>query len=64
MLRLDESSRPPLQPLVDHFHVSKADIIRHLITHSTDTDFPTSWHMRAAERRAQQVWPSRTSNRT
>jgi hypothetical protein len=42
MLRLDEPARKQLQHLVDHFAVTKAEIIRHLIAHSTDEDFPTS----------------------
>jgi hypothetical protein len=33
---------------------AKADIIRQLITQAKPEDFPKSWQMRAAERRAQQ----------
>jgi len=51
MLRLGEASRKQLQYLVDHFHVSKAQIIRQLIEQATPEDFPKSWQMKAAERR-------------
>jgi hypothetical protein len=51
MLRLDEPSRINLQDLIDHFHLPKATIIRHLLIQATPQDFPKSWHMRAAERR-------------
>jgi hypothetical protein len=52
-----------LWPLT-HFAVSKAKIIRQLIAQANDEDFPPSWQMRAAERRAPQPRPSHTSNRT
>lgn len=52
MLRLDEPSRINLQDLVDHFHLPKATIIRQLLIQATPQDFPKSWHMSAAERRA------------
>jgi predicted transcriptional regulator len=55
MLRLDEPSREQLQHLVERFDVSKAEIIRQLIAQANDEDFPPSWQMRAAERRAQQL---------
>jgi hypothetical protein len=54
MLRLNHMSSLKLQELVDRFDVPKANIIRHLITQATPEDFPKSWHMKAAERRAQQ----------
>ena len=52
MLRLDESSHTKLQQLIKEFGASKADIIRHLIAQAKPEDFPKSWHMSAAERRA------------
>jgi hypothetical protein len=55
MLRLDEPSRVKLEELVERFNVSKAEIIRQVIIQATPEDFPKSWHMKAAERRAQQV---------
>jgi hypothetical protein len=55
MLRLDETSRKKLQDLVERFAVSKARIIRRLITQASDGNFPKSWHMRAVERRARQA---------
>jgi hypothetical protein len=55
MLRLDEPSQIKLQQLVQQFGSSKAKIIRHLIAQAEPEDFPPSWHMRAAERRAQQI---------
>jgi hypothetical protein len=64
MLWLDEPSCEQLQHLVGHFAVSKAKVIRQLIIQATPEDFPKSWHIRAAERRAPQPRPSHTSNRT
>jgi predicted DNA-binding protein len=55
MLRLDESSRIRLQALVEHFGVSKADIIRQLLAQATPDTFPASWHRRVAERHGAQV---------
>jgi predicted transcriptional regulator len=55
MLRLDEPSRKQLQDLVDHFDVSKAEIIRQLIAQAPPEDFPKSWQMRAAERHGPRV---------
>jgi hypothetical protein len=55
MLRLDEVSRTKLDALVEYFHVSKADIIRQLITQATPDDFPTSWQLRANEPRPAQT---------
>jgi hypothetical protein len=43
MLRLDERSRTRLQALVEHFGVSKADIIRQLLAQATPDAFPASW---------------------
>jgi hypothetical protein len=54
MLRLDGPSQTKLEQLVTQLGVSKADIIRHLITQATPEAFPQSWHMKAHERRAQQ----------
>jgi hypothetical protein len=54
MLRLDESSQTKLQQLIKQFGASKAEIIRQLIAQAKPEDFPPSWQMRAAERRAQQ----------
>jgi hypothetical protein len=53
MLRLDEASRTNLQALVERFQVSRAEIIRHLITQANPDDFPASWQLKAAERRRQ-----------
>jgi hypothetical protein len=53
MLRLDELSQTTLQQLVKQFGASKAEIIRQLIAQTEPEDFPQSWYMRAAERRAQ-----------
>jgi hypothetical protein len=54
MLRLDGPSRTKLQGLVEHFGVSKAELIRQLIAQATPDDFPKSWHMKVNERRMQQ----------
>jgi len=55
MLRLDDPSQTRLQQLVQQFGSSKAKIIRHLIAQAEPEDFLPNWHMRAAERRAQQI---------
>jgi hypothetical protein len=55
MLRLDNASRTKLQQLVEHFHVSKAEIIRQLIAQATPDDFPKRWQIRANERHIQQA---------
>jgi predicted DNA-binding protein len=55
MLRLDKPSQTKLQQLVKHFGTSKAEIIRQLVAQANVEDFPNSWQMRAAARRAQQV---------
>jgi hypothetical protein len=55
MLRLDEASRTKLQELVEHFDLSKAEIIRQLIAQATPDDFPKSWQLRAKERHTQQA---------
>jgi hypothetical protein len=57
MLRLDGASRIKVQSLAENFGVSKAEVIRQLIEQVHDGDFPLSWRMRAAERRAQQNLP-------
>jgi hypothetical protein len=38
-----------------HFDKPAAEIIRHLIAHAKPEVFPKSWHMKAAERHAQQA---------
>ena len=53
MLRLDQPSRAQWQHRVGHWAVSKAQVIRQLSIQATPEDFPTSWHRRAAKRRAQ-----------
>jgi hypothetical protein len=55
MLRVDDPSRSKLQGFVEHFGLSKAEIIRQLIIQANDEDFPPSWQMRAAERHALEV---------
>lgn len=50
MLRLDAASETTLQQLISHFGVSKAAIIRQLRMQANPEDFPTSWHVRVAER--------------
>jgi hypothetical protein len=50
MLRLDDSTQEKLEALSTHFDTSAAEIIRHLIAEADPKDFPTGWHMRAAER--------------
>jgi hypothetical protein len=55
MLRLDQPARGKLQGFVEHFGVSKAAVIRQLIAQSNAEDFPTSWHLRAAECRAREA---------
>ena len=55
MLRLDEPSQTKLQHLVKQFGASKAEIIRQLIAQAEPEDFPSSWHMRAAERHVPRV---------
>jgi hypothetical protein len=60
MLRLDEFSQTKLQQLMSYFGASKADIIRQLLVEATPEDFPTSWHLKAAERRAPQARQART----
>ncbi|HSF33801.1 MAG TPA: hypothetical protein VLK82_25475 [Candidatus Tectomicrobia bacterium] len=54
MLRLDASSQMKLQQLITRFGVSKAEIIRQLISRATLEDFPNSWQIRAGKRRTQQ----------
>jgi hypothetical protein len=52
MLRLDDPTAEKLGELATHFDTSAAEIIRHLIAQTEPNDFPASWHIRAAERRA------------
>jgi hypothetical protein len=54
MLRLDHLTQEKLEDLSTHFDTSAAEIIRHLIAQAEHENFPSSWHMRAAERRARQ----------
>jgi hypothetical protein len=49
MLRLDVPAARKLQQLVDQCGVSKAQIIRQLITHATPEEFPQSWQPRAVK---------------
>jgi predicted DNA-binding protein len=51
MLRLDDLTREKLKNLSTHFDTSAAEMIRHLIAQANPEDFPTSWQLRAAERR-------------
>jgi hypothetical protein len=55
MRRLDDPSQTTLQHLIEHVGASKAEIIRQLIASAAPEDYPSSWHMRAAERRVQQA---------
>jgi predicted transcriptional regulator len=50
MLRLDAASETTLQRLAEHFDVPRAAIIRQLLAQATPDRFPTSWHLRVAER--------------
>jgi predicted transcriptional regulator len=52
MLRLDEPSQTKLLHLVAQLHVSRAAIIRHLLAQAKPEDFPSSWQLKTAERRA------------
>ena len=54
MLRLNKTLQTKLQDLTERFAVSKADIIRQLITQANHEDFPPSWQMKAAEHRTRQ----------
>jgi hypothetical protein len=56
MLRLDDPTQEKLEDLSTHFDTSAAEIIRHLIAQAKPEDFPKSWHLRAAERHAPQLW--------
>jgi hypothetical protein len=55
MLRLDPHTREKLEGLSTHFDTSIAEVIRQLIAQAEPKDFPKSWHMKAAERRARQL---------
>ena len=55
MLPLDEPLQIKLKQLFKQFGASKAKITRWLIMQASDEDFPKSWHIRAAERRALQA---------
>ena len=52
MLRPDETSQTKVQQLMQQFGTSKANIVCQPMPQATPEDFPTSWHMRTAERRA------------
>ena len=54
MLRLDAASETTLQRLAEQFNVPRAEIIRQLLAQATPNMFPASWHMRVAERHAEQ----------
>jgi hypothetical protein len=60
MLRLAPPSRTKLQELVDRFDVSKAGIIRRLITQATLEDFPKGWHMMATGHSVPPIQPHET----
>jgi hypothetical protein len=55
MLQLDHASQAKLKLLLQQFGVSKAHIIRQLLVQAKPEDFPTSWQLKAAERRARQT---------
>jgi predicted transcriptional regulator len=55
MLRLDPHTREKLEGLSTHFDTSIAEVIRQLIAQAEHEDFPPSWQMGAAERRAHQT---------
>jgi predicted DNA-binding protein len=57
MLRFDHLTREKLEDLSTHVNKPASAIIRHLIAQAKPEDFPTSWYMGAAERRAQQARP-------
>jgi hypothetical protein len=46
MFRPDAASRSRLQEFIDHFAVSKADIIRQMLAQATPEEFPPSWYRR------------------
>jgi hypothetical protein len=62
MLRLDQTSQTKLQQLISHLRASTADIIRQLILQATPDDFPTRWHLRAAERSVPPIQRRETRN--
>jgi predicted DNA-binding protein len=51
MLRLDDLTQEKLEELSTHFAMPAAEILRQLIAQAMPDDFPTSWQMRANERR-------------
>jgi hypothetical protein len=55
MLRLDPHTREKLEGLSTHFDTSIAEVIRQLIAQAEHEDFPPSWQMGVAERRAHQT---------
>jgi hypothetical protein len=62
MVRLDEPSQVKLQQFIEQFGASKAEIIRQLIAQANAEDFPTSWHMRVAERSVPPIRRRETRN--
>jgi hypothetical protein len=48
---LDETTTRKLQEFVEHFGVSKAEVIRQLVAQATLETFPQSWPFALAERR-------------
>jgi len=61
MLRLDDLTQEKLEALSAHFDKPAAAIIRQLIAQAEREDFPRSWQMGAAERRAHQTRQDGTS---
>src|SRR5262249_41148071 len=55
MMRLDDASTRQLDALAHQFDRSAAGILPQLITHARPAQFPTSWHMTAAERPARRA---------
>jgi predicted transcriptional regulator len=51
MLRLDDETLSKLETLMQTFHRSAAEVIRHLIAQAVPKDFPQSWHLAVEERR-------------
>jgi hypothetical protein len=59
MLRLDGQAWATLDAWSTHFERSAAEIIRQLLAQATPDTFPASWHLRVAERHAEQARPVR-----
>jgi hypothetical protein len=58
MRRFDHPTREKLEDLSTHFDEPAAEVIHQLIEQAELADFPKSWHLRAAERRAQRAHQS------